>query len=114
MYGTKIKAIRMARGMTQDELAAKIHVAPNTYCKMEQDQRKNWDEDLLQKIAAALDVTISDIVSPTPIIMSFHDSPNSVVGNQTITISKEVLDILQKQLEQKDAMIMELLKKISG
>ena len=114
MYGAKIKAIRTARGFTQEEVAAKINVAPNTYSKMEGDKRKNWDPELITKIAEALGVTEVDITSSPNVFISFQNSPsNNGAGTQHITISKEVLDLLKEQLAEKDRLIAELVKKLS-
>ena len=59
-----IKQWRMVRGLSQEEMAARIGVHPNTYRKMESDPMKIRLITLL-KICEALKVNSSDIIVDT-------------------------------------------------
>jgi transcriptional regulator with XRE-family HTH domain len=113
--GSKIRLIRLGRGMTQGEVAQKLNMATNTYSRLETEEHRKWDDDMINKIAEVLGVSNADLLSPMPVVMNFHNSPNSCghVESQTITVSKDVMDMLQKQLEIKDELIRELLSKLT-
>lgn len=59
-----IKQWRMVRGLSQDEMAARIGVHPNTYRKMESDPMQIRLITLL-KICEVLKVNSSDIIVDT-------------------------------------------------
>lgn len=59
-----IKQWRMVRGLSQEEMAARIGVHPNTYRKMESDPMKIRLITLL-KICEVLKVNSSDIIVDT-------------------------------------------------
>lgn len=59
--GYRIKEIRESKGMTQTELAEKAGVARATIWKLETDDAAVTMTSTLQKIAAALGVTLEDI-----------------------------------------------------
>jgi len=101
MYGSKIASIRAARGYTQAYVARQAGIAQNTYSKIEKDETHKTDDTLLGKIAQILGVSVEDIKSPTPIIMNFHDSPQSGQYNHYHTDEK-VINALLEQLEKKD------------
>jgi len=116
MYGSKIASIRLARGYTQDYVAKKIGIDQRTYSKIEKDEKATVDNDLLEKIAAALGVSPDDIKSPTPIVMTFHNSPYSgqLYSTQNNTIDTSLIDALRQELKEKNeqiARLMSLLEK---
>jgi transcriptional regulator with XRE-family HTH domain len=101
MYGSKIASIRLARGYSQDYVAKKIGIDQQRYSKIENDGKAKADDDLLTKIADALGVSVEDIKSPTPIVMSFHNSPNNDFI-QAISTDHALMETLKQQLQQKD------------
>jgi|SRR5690606_2923839 len=105
MYGSKIASIRQARGYSQDYVSSLLEMAQNTYSKIERDEYKKLDEDLLEKIAKVLGVSTDDIKSPTPIIMNFHDSPQSGQYTTNYQTDDKVIDALLEQLSKKDEQI---------
>lgn len=110
MYGSKITSIRLARGYSQDYVAKKLGIDQQRYSKIENDEKVKVDDELLAKIAESLGVTVEDIKSPTPIVMSFHNSPYS--GQYTTNhnnIDTIIIETLRQQLQQKDEQIAQLL-----
>lgn len=95
MYGNKISLIRRARGYSQDYVAAQLHVAQNTYSKMERDEDGRISDSCMERIALVLGVSVEDIKSPTPIVMSFRT---------------ESIEELRRQIEVKDQQIASLLR----
>jgi transcriptional regulator with XRE-family HTH domain len=106
MYGSKISSIRMARGYTQDFVADKLGIKQASYSDIEKDVRVRIEEKMLQDIAMVLGVSVEDIKSPTPIVMTFNSHDNSTaVGQQHNSFDKKVLDALLCQLDNKDVQI---------
>lgn len=58
-YHSKIKEIRIARGLNQKQLAAKIYVTPPIICYIEK-QRRDLTIGMLLRIADALEVDVRD------------------------------------------------------
>ena len=56
----RIKEICKAKGITQAEIAQKIGTSPSSLTQI---VKGNLSIDMLHKIATALDVTISDLIS---------------------------------------------------
>lgn len=61
MFDETLKRIRKEKSMTQEELAIKVHVARQTVSKWEKGLSIP-DVDLLQRIAEALDVEVSELL----------------------------------------------------
>ena len=61
MFDETLKRIRKEKGMTQEELAIKVHVARQTVSKWEKGLSIP-DVDLLHGIAEALDVEVSELL----------------------------------------------------
>ncbi len=114
MYGTKIAAIRTARGYTQEYMGQKLGIPQNTYSKIEKDQRAKIDETLIEKIARTLGVSVEDIKSPTPIIMSFNSNNTSPYSAQNNQLHDDLVEEVLKQLPIKDEQIQKLMQIIDG
>lgn len=61
MLNEKIRACRTAMGMSQEELAQRLHVVRQTVSKWEQ-ARSVPDADLLIQLAQALDTTVAELL----------------------------------------------------
>ena len=59
--GYKVKEVREAKRMTQEELAAKSGVSRTTIVAIESGETKDLKVSTLLKLAAALDTPVSDI-----------------------------------------------------
>ncbi|NNV53883.1 helix-turn-helix domain-containing protein [Limnovirga soli] len=80
MYGSKIKAFRMMRGFSQEDMAGRLDITQATYSKIEGNkQRANADQ--LEKIAKELGVTIADITSNEPIVILNNASNHGAQGH---------------------------------
>lgn len=60
--GTKIRAARMAKGLTQEELGKIIGVQKSAIAKYENGRVVNIKRSTLQKLAAALDLRGSELI----------------------------------------------------
>ena len=61
MLGDKIKELRQKKGLTQEELAARLHVVRQTVSKWEKN-RSVPDADALKDIAEILEVPVSTLL----------------------------------------------------
>ena len=111
MFGAKITSIRLARGYSQNYISNKLGISQKEYSKIERNEKIKLDENLLDKIAETLGVSVDDIKSPTPIIMNFYDSPYSGRYNQSTTINESIIAELKNQLNVKDKQIEKLMEK---
>lgn len=59
--GYKIKALREALGMTQEELAEKSGISRQTISSLENNQTRSTSTKTLEKIAAALNSTVGNL-----------------------------------------------------
>ncbi|MBQ8934870.1 MAG: helix-turn-helix domain-containing protein [Oscillospiraceae bacterium] len=65
MLGDHIKALRKQKGMTQQELAERLHVVRQTVSKWEKNLSVP-DAAALQELAEALDVTVAQLLGGDP------------------------------------------------
>lgn len=61
MYKNQLKKIRIEKGMTLLELSNKSGVSIGYLCHLEKGSRKNPSLEIMDKIAAAIGKTISEI-----------------------------------------------------
>ncbi len=65
MFGDQILAFRKAKGMTQEELAVKLHVVRQTVSKWEKGLSVP-DAQMLTQLAKCLDVTVAQLLDVPP------------------------------------------------
>lgn len=61
MFSENLKALRKAKGLTQEELAARLHIVRQTVSKWEKGLSVP-DAELLIRLAEALDTTVSHLL----------------------------------------------------
>lgn len=116
--GEKISLMRTLKGLTQDEMAAKLNMSTTGYAKIERGETK-LQNPRLDKIAQALEVELKDLLNfdtQNVFKASFQDqsSNNSqnVYLNSAIELTQE-LEKMRVQLDGKDTEIKLLNEKIS-
>lgn len=80
MFGGKIKAFRIMRGFSQEDMANRLDITQATYSKIEGNKQKITQEQL-EKIAQELGVTIADITSNEPIMILNNASNHGAQGH---------------------------------
>jgi transcriptional regulator with XRE-family HTH domain len=110
MYGTKIRMIRLSRGLSQEVVAKQLDILQNAYSKIETNHTKVSDE-MVEKLATIFGVSAEDIKSPEPVIINFHNSPqsNGVNNGEIKNQNEQLLQQLTQQLAIKDKQIEELM-----
>lgn len=91
MYGEKIRLIREMRGFSQENVAARLGIAQNTYSKIETNNSK-LESGMLVKIADALGVSPMDILSSQPAIVNLQSNKGMQFGYvETVIASQKEL-----------------------
>lgn len=113
--GNKIRTIREIRGYSQEYVAAKLNIAQNTYSKIETSQTKLTAE-MLEKIAAILEVSMNDILSEEPIVLNFYGINHGAQGKFDLIeqFHSGQKELLEKIISIKDDEINRLNKIIEG
>jgi transcriptional regulator with XRE-family HTH domain len=63
LVGPTVRSLRVARGLTQQDLAEAVAVAPETVSRIERG-RLNVSVDLLGRLAATLEVGVESLLKP--------------------------------------------------
>jgi transcriptional regulator with XRE-family HTH domain len=105
--GNNIRKQREIQDIKQEDLASAIDISIVTLSKIE----NTGDVGLCQieKICAYLKIDISRILPSNNNTFNFNDSPNSS-GNYHNYANEQLIQILSKDLEQKNIQILELIK----
>lgn len=80
MHGAKIRAFRMMRGFSQEQMADRLNITQATYSKIEGNKQKATQEQL-EKLAQELGVTVPDITSNEPIVILNNASNQGAQGH---------------------------------
>jgi transcriptional regulator with XRE-family HTH domain len=102
MYDQKIRLIREMRGYSQENVAARLGIAQNTYSNIETNQAK-LESSMLVKIAEVLEVSPMDILSSQPAIINLQSNKGTqqAFGYVETVISGQK-ELYEKMLEGKD------------
>lgn len=94
MYGSKIRMVRELRGFSQENVAALLGIAQNTYSKYENNQIK-ISAEVIQKIADIFEVSLIDLMTREPAIVNFQTTVgiNSNV-DESMTSQKDFYELL--------------------
>lgn len=113
----KLKALREAKGISQEELAAALNLGANTISNIETGKKKTLDIALLQTFADYYEIPITELLTDNSLTMNFHEKVENGYINQIQTLNqdnKELVNTLREQLAEKDKQIQELLKIIQS
>ncbi len=86
LLGSRIKALRSAKDLTQEQIADKIGVSRQKYARIESGAN-SITLDILSKVAEVLDVTVSDItkvLDETPAVSYRAGAETEGVSSQKI------------------------------
>jgi transcriptional regulator with XRE-family HTH domain len=110
MYGDKIRLVRELRGFSQENVAARLGIAQNTYSRIETNQTK-LEAGMLNKIADVLGVSPMDILSSQPAIVNFQSNKGTQQSFGYVeTVIAGQKELYEKMLEGKDDEIARLNK----
>lgn len=101
----KVRALRDAKGFSQDYMAEKLSISKNAYGKIERGETKP-SLQRLEQIASALELSLEELLSGQVVI---YNSQNKVSSNfQTFQSNDQEIIVLQQKiahLEEKVALL---------
>ena len=114
MYGDKIRFAREIRGFSQENVAARLGIAQNTYSGYETNQIK-ISAEMLEKIAKVLEVSPMDLMSQQPAIINFQSNTGTqqLFGYVETFVSNQK-DLYEQMLTSKNEEIIRLQKMIDA
>ena len=114
MFGEKIRLIREMRGLSQENIAAQLGIAQNTYSKIETNQSR-LESGMLVKIAEVLGVSPMDILSSQPAIINFQSNKGTQQSfgyvENVIADQKELYEKLLKNKDEEIARLNKIIEK---
>ncbi len=107
--GKRIRKYREEKGISQEELAEKLHISRSTYQRIENGETNSWVSHI-ENICTSLDVNMEDILKPEEGYTQINkentaneNSSNNMIQNQTNNYSTP-----EKLVEQYEERIKEL------
>lgn len=109
---SKIKQYRIAKGMSQSDMAEKMHISQSGYAKLENGQTK-MDVERLVEISKILEIDLNELISGDDQVINFYNNSinNGYVENvftgmkdnyeARIQHLEEEIKFLRDQLEKK-------------
>ena len=91
-FGEKLKALRTERGLTQEQLAARLYVSRTAVSKWETGGGSP-NLDSLQAVARLFDVSVDDLLSSDDLIVLARDERRSTAGSSGM-LSFGLIDVL--------------------
>ncbi len=111
--GHNVKRIREMLGIKQDALAIQLGLSQQVISQLE--QKETLDIPTLEKVSKALGVTtdaiktFSEETAITIISSTLHDNAGSVFYNPTFNPIDKIVELYERMLKEKDAIIEKLL-----
>src|SRR3990167_2723413 len=65
-FAHKLKSARQTKGLTQVQLAAASHISQRVVSQWENGKRPRASYQLIQKLAAALEIPVTDLIGEPP------------------------------------------------
>jgi transcriptional regulator with XRE-family HTH domain len=113
MIHDKIKQLRINKKLSQQDMADALHMAQNTYSRIEKGDTKLLDEERIKSIAKVLGVATYELFEGNDVILNFNDKVENGYASFIQNLNADNKDIMQSltsQLQVKDSQIEQLLK----
>jgi len=115
---TKIKTLREGKGISQSQMAEKLHMDERNYKRIESGEKKTMDIGLLNSIAEALEVDMPDLLVSESVHIEnndIHDNTGGAVNNDVInnnnfppelkTAYEDMMQLMRELIEEKNKTI---------
>ncbi|PRB00940.1 transcriptional regulator [Chryseobacterium sp. MYb7] len=118
--GKRIRKYREEKGISQEELAEKLHISRSTYQRIENGETNSWVNHI-QSICTSLEVSMEDILKPEEGYLqlnnnndSSNDNGSGVIQNQTINYnsSEKLIEQYEERIEELKLQVKELKEEI--
>jgi transcriptional regulator with XRE-family HTH domain len=100
---TKIKTLREGKGISQSQMADKLHMDERNYKRIENGEKKIMDTDLLMRLADALDVEPAELLTNETVNIEHSGDNTENIGSigyaQEMTINNSFPPELKKAYE---------------
>lgn len=110
IIGNKLKTLRKSKGLKQEQVADYLKLSQSAYARIENGESHSCAYHI-DKISELFEIEIDDLLKHNTVITNL--SQNDDHSNDVIIInqlSAKLIEILEKQLEEKDLKILELEK----
>lgn len=82
--GDRLKQLRLAKQLTQRQVAAQLNVAPSIYNRFERNERK-VKKEMLPKLSEILDISIEElntiwVADQVYKLLEYEQNPNDVIS----------------------------------
>jgi putative transcriptional regulator len=109
MIQHKLREMRKAKGLSQEDLALDLHESQNTISNIETGKQKNINLQLLYKIASYFQVEPYELLTGNNNSITLRERPENK-SIEPINLLMEQLKAKDKQLDEKDRQILKLLE----
>lgn len=118
--GKRIRKYREEKGISQEELAEKLHISRSTYQRIENGETNSWVNHI-QNICTSLEVSVEDILKPEEGYTQINkensaneNSSNNMIQNQTnnYNTSEKLIEQYEERIEELKLQVKELKEEI--
>lgn len=106
--GKKIKSLRKAKMLSQEQVADYLHMSQSTYARIENGEGNSW-ANYIKPLCDFFEIEPEKLLEPESIVLSQNqqggNSNNAYVINQ---LSEKLILHLEKTIKEKDAVINDL------
>ncbi len=105
IVGSKIKALRKEKGLSQEQVADYLHISQSTYARIENGERGSW-ANYLEPISKLFDVSPEDLLKQDTIHIKTIKNNGAVNNFGTVNqLSEKIIALYEAQLKEKDTVI---------
>jgi|SRR5690606_7990402 len=110
--GKKLQKLRKARGLSQEQIADKLHISQSAYARIEMGESHSWANHI-QQICETFEITPEELVSNESIVINTNqqggNSTNAIIINQ---LSEKLIEQYEERIKEKDEIISKLRKRL--
>ena len=105
IVGSKIKALRKEKGLSQEQVADYLHISQSTYARIENGQRGSW-ANYLEPISKLFEVAPEELLKQDTIHIKTIKNNGAVNNFGTVNqLSEKIIALYEAQLKEKDSII---------
>lgn len=112
--GEKIRQYRRQKGLSQEQVADYLNITQSTYSRIEKGESKTWTE-YLERLCLILEINPEDLFKTDRFINNSINTNHGVGYSETTNLlSEKLIDQMEKRIQEKDQLIVELRKQIES
>jgi transcriptional regulator with XRE-family HTH domain len=108
LVGNKIKALRINKHLSQEQVAEHLHISQSTYARIESGETNSW-ANYIEPLSKLFEIQPEELLKNETINISHNkgNSTNAYIINQ---LSEKLIEQLEKRIDEKDKYIKQLEK----